>query len=150
MIYFISVNDTYVKIGYARNVQARLGDLQVSSPYDLNVLKVTEGSMKDESIIHQKFKHLRKRGEWFFLVPELQRFIESCDPVDATLTIRPATVAVPENYGICQAVGCGGIFKSYSHKSNGILQKYCSQRCGNRQRKRNLRALNSGVGEVAL
>jgi len=69
MIYFIQQgHDGPMKIGYTKNhrtVKTRLSALQIGSSYKLRLRGLFHGTPKDEHYLHNKFKHLRIRGEWF-------------------------------------------------------------------------------------
>jgi DNA-binding XRE family transcriptional regulator len=78
MIYFIRHTD-FVKIGYTKDIFQRLPQLQTSCPVRLQVLGLINGSIEDEAIYHNKFKHLNSYGEWFKYCKELQDFIEILD-----------------------------------------------------------------------
>ncbi len=66
----------FVKIGYSANVQTRLKDLQTASPFELRVIGTMAGTEEDERAIHQRFRHLHERGEWFRRDPELMQAIK--------------------------------------------------------------------------
>ena len=68
--YFIRCADT-VKIGCARNVQARLAQLQISNANQLVLLGTT---LEPEASVHARFATHRLRGEWFKLVPEIEAY----------------------------------------------------------------------------
>ena len=67
-LYIIKCNDFY-KIGIANDVEARLAQLSTGNPYTLEVVVVYdfENAEVVERAIHQKYKNLRQRGEWFSL-----------------------------------------------------------------------------------
>lgn len=67
MIYFIQIGlKGAIKIGFSDNgVEDRLSALQTASPEELNVLGVMEGDQEKERKLHEKFKVLYIRGEWF-------------------------------------------------------------------------------------
>lgn len=78
MIYFITQQDRFVKIGYTEaDAYARLASLQTGNPYPLQILKVTHGSQQDEHHIHIKFSHISIIGEWFYLTKQMRSYIES-------------------------------------------------------------------------
>ena len=74
MIYVAKANDA-VKIGYSRNPLIRISSLQTSSPYEIDVLLVIDGSIFDEHSLHKRFSHLRMAGEWFKFNGEIRDFI---------------------------------------------------------------------------
>lgn len=73
--YFIRAGDA-IKIGFASNLKDRLGSLQTSHPDELEVLAAISAVHVDEYAAHQKFAHLRIRGEWFRADKDLLQFIE--------------------------------------------------------------------------
>ena len=74
-VYFID-NGDFVKIGRSTNTAKRLATLQCASPYDLKIILVVTGGYDKEQELHERFAHLRHRGEWFKKGPELLQFIE--------------------------------------------------------------------------
>jgi hypothetical protein len=76
VIYFIQSGDSeFVKIGYcAGEARARLGQLQVGNPLPLRLVSVKEGGKNIEALLHDRFEHLRVRGEWFKWDAELRDF----------------------------------------------------------------------------
>lgn len=87
LVYFIGAEGGPIKIGKATDVKKRLSSHQTSNPEALRVYGVMRG---DESAIHQKFEHLRLRGEWFRREPELLAFISGNR--DASLWPDPAPI----------------------------------------------------------
>tara|TARA_R110000868_G_scaffold20656_1_gene87085 strand:+ start:221 stop:688 length:468 start_codon:yes stop_codon:yes gene_type:complete len=77
MIYLISHEYQFVKIGYTNNINKRLSQLQTSSPVKLEVLHLIEGNITLEKKLHVLFKDLRTTGEWFkFDVSILEYFLD--------------------------------------------------------------------------
>lgn len=67
-VYFIEAKDSgCVKIGWAKDPQERLGQLQCGCPYELRLLHHEPGSRLDEGKAHRLYKELWIRGEWFRL-----------------------------------------------------------------------------------
>lgn len=81
-VYFIfNIDSQAIKIGMAKNVEKRLKSLQTSSPIILELLHTiqldsVENAQKLESVLHQKFAHLRMNGEWFKASEELRAYIK--------------------------------------------------------------------------
>jgi hypothetical protein len=76
IVYFIrSGTDGPIKIGKASDVMRRLSGLQSAHAEELRLLATTRAVTEDE--LHQRFAHLRMRGEWFRAEPELLAFIDS-------------------------------------------------------------------------
>ena len=78
LVYFIQAEGTnFVKIGVARDsIESRLDSLQVGCPHQLKIIGQVDGSHKKERQLHNRFSHLRERGEWFNLTVELADFIQ--------------------------------------------------------------------------
>ena len=70
-VYFIwDKKNAALKIGKADNLKKRLSELQVGNPNELEVLEFLRCKSSDdaklfESQLHETFKHLHMRGEWF-------------------------------------------------------------------------------------
>jgi hypothetical protein len=77
MIYFIrTVGRPYVKIGFCGGDPViRMAGLQVGAVDQLELMGASAGGPSDERAWHQRFDHLRARGEWFELTPELLKAI---------------------------------------------------------------------------
>lgn len=87
LVYFIRFGDFGpIKIGKTcRDVRVRLSIIQLSCPEQLHLLATI--SEPDESnceeSLHERFAHLRIRGEWFDSAPELTEFIAAhAEPFD--------------------------------------------------------------------
>lgn len=75
-IYFVeAIGCERIKIGYSRNVEGRLLEMQVDCPFDLELLVVTAGAKDIEPAVHDKFRGARVRGEWFEATAELRAFV---------------------------------------------------------------------------
>jgi hypothetical protein len=57
--------DGPVKIGWARVVARRLGELQGASPVELELRRALDGPPELEAALHGAFAALRLHGEWF-------------------------------------------------------------------------------------
>lgn len=76
MIYFIqSGRGGPVKIGSASNVSKRLKEMQVGNPCPLRLLGVMDLNHSTESELHDMFKGIRVRGEWYWPTLGLLEFI---------------------------------------------------------------------------
>ena len=65
-VYFIrSGDDGPVKIGWAKNAEARLRQLQVSHHEPLCMVRLIDGSRDVEDRLHKRFAASRLVGEWF-------------------------------------------------------------------------------------
>ncbi len=66
-----------VKIGTATDVGRRMASLQTASPVPLKLLGVMKGGAPLEQQIHEQFRDLRVRGEWYRLTDELRDLIRT-------------------------------------------------------------------------
>jgi len=88
-IYFLVADElNLVKIGRTNDVKKRVDFINTSSPVELELVSVLRGvDPVQEQLIHEKFKAMRQRGEWFHLSDELRAFVAN-----------PTTIEVdPEN-----------------------------------------------------
>lgn len=77
MIYLISYDNQFLKIGYTKNITKRLSQLQVSSPVKLEVLHLIDGNTILEKKLHVLFKDLRTSGEWFNFDNSILEYFEN-------------------------------------------------------------------------
>lgn len=67
-----------VKIGYAKDPEQRMRELQTGNPGEIKLLAIVDHkgpAMERE--LHRQFAHLRIRGEWFKPGADLLEYIES-------------------------------------------------------------------------
>jgi hypothetical protein len=64
----------HIKIGWAKNLDKRLGELQISSPRDMRLLGSVIGFRHDERRIQERFSQYHVRGEWYRDVPSIREF----------------------------------------------------------------------------
>lgn len=77
-VYFIQSGDGGpVKIGSARCVKTRIGQLQTGNPVPLIFLLALPGSDVQEREWQDKFAHLSIQGEWFRHEGELAEFLDA-------------------------------------------------------------------------
>lgn len=74
-VYFVT-DGVAIKIGHASSPRSRLGELQVSHHVELQLMHDMPGKLEDEFKLHERFRHLHIRGEWFRREPELLDYIE--------------------------------------------------------------------------
>ena len=78
-IYFIQLGSIGpIKIGFSKNVENRLPNLQSASPWELELLYRSRGTEKNEKYLHQRFLKWNIRGEWFHPDKEILKYIYSC------------------------------------------------------------------------
>lgn len=79
VIYFVTClnSENYpVKIGYSNSsAEARMVNIQNGNPNLLNVIGTFPGSITDERKLHERFAHLRIRGEWFVRAQEIIDYV---------------------------------------------------------------------------
>jgi len=84
-VYFIRQAGTaFVKIGCSARPQQRFIELQIGSPQKLELIGLLPESIHREAVLHDRFSHLRFRGEWFREEGELAAFIASEVPRKST------------------------------------------------------------------
>lgn len=78
-----------VKIGFSVNPCTRLSDFACGSPYPLTLVATFPACLLPEKLLHERYSHLRMRGEWFSPDTELADLIDSVQRVSRhyTLTI---------------------------------------------------------------
>lgn len=76
-IYFLQQGDDGpIKIGYTKDLLARIKDLQVGSPYELKLILSFRGFPEKERELHAKFREHRMSGEWFTPSDEIMEFVK--------------------------------------------------------------------------
>lgn len=75
-VYFIQAGDA-VKIGFSETVTKRFAGIQSNHPAELELLGTVPASADTERAYHERFAHLRIRGEWYRADQELLDAIES-------------------------------------------------------------------------
>ena len=77
VVYFIRSGD-FMKIGWTKNLQLRMGSLQTGNPNPLTLIGWTDGDQRLERHLHKQFDSLRlKGGEWFRYEGELIEYVEA-------------------------------------------------------------------------
>lgn len=76
-VYFVKSGQGEIKIGIAVHPGQRIKKLQTGNPSTLELLAVIHGGEDLERSLHQRFQHLRLRGEWFSPGADLVDFIRS-------------------------------------------------------------------------
>ena len=72
----------WVKIGFTSNWRDRLRVLETACPEGITQLVVIRADRSLEGVLHDKFAHLRRHGEWFASDPELDAFLKQI-PLEA-------------------------------------------------------------------
>lgn len=68
-----NVDHKVCKIGYSKNPERRIKDLQTGYPYTLSILRKFKSNMVIEKELHEKYDKYRLNGEWFRLEGELKK-----------------------------------------------------------------------------
>ena len=79
-VYFIQNTVTgAIKIGYASDVTRRFSALQQATDCELQLLHTVDSleMEREEKEFHNKFSHLKIRGEWFLDKCELEEFLDA-------------------------------------------------------------------------
>jgi hypothetical protein len=74
-IYFVAV-DRFVKIGFSTGTYSRIAQMQTGSPFEIVLIADVPGTEQAEQAMHNKFKFLHERGEWFRRDPGLLAYID--------------------------------------------------------------------------
>lgn len=75
-VYFARVgNSLFVKIGFAKNVERRMRELQTAHAQPIKAIVAFPGDRAAEGHLHHRFRQHRARGEWFRLCDEIRIFI---------------------------------------------------------------------------
>lgn len=83
-VYFVLARDVgLVKIGRSIDIERRLSELRWLNPVDLELHGFIAGGAREETAYHQRWAHLRRRGEWFETTPELMTELEADSLIDA-------------------------------------------------------------------
>lgn len=70
------------KIGWSKDVKARMAELYTGCPFELEVLNVIEAEREAEGWLHARFKQHRVTGEWFELPQGAVDFLCSLKPAE--------------------------------------------------------------------
>lgn len=90
MVYFIRNHKTgAIKIGSAISPISRLKQLQTSTPDRLSIIGVMHGGLREEKLLHARFRSHRIAREWFRGDPELLAILRSLARSGADPEPRP-------------------------------------------------------------
>src|SRR5574343_50716 len=75
-VYFCQT-ESFIKIGWTLlGTSQRVRGIEMACPTPIRLLKTIKGGRDLEAALHQRFAHLRHRGEWFHAGTDLVEFIE--------------------------------------------------------------------------
>lgn len=89
-VYFIQGElSGLIKIGYSRNIVARICDLQSGSGEHVVLLGIVRGSSSIERNLHKRFDKYRRHGEWFEPDPVILKYVEQkTEKIDGAKFLR--------------------------------------------------------------
>jgi hypothetical protein len=87
--YFVTDGEA-IKIGSSITPESRIKQLQTGTVRTIKTLAIVPMEAADEYQTHQRFAHLRQRGEWFRPEPDLLAFISS---LTGKIVRRPKSTA---------------------------------------------------------
>ncbi len=100
MIYFAQLRTGGpIKIGYASDAARRFRALQIANWKTLRCLALIEGTEADEARLHQRFRRIHVRGEWFKPTKELRSYIEGLESVPEIRRIMPTGRRLRSRFG---------------------------------------------------
>lgn len=125
MIYFIQ-QGAFVKIGTAGNVGGRVAQLQTGAPDELVLIGSMRGGLEEERELHERFRHLHHRGEWFFLNQELRHFIRLATKPEEQVARFLLDTLKPRRKGKVSVLAIARRYRNWA-EDNGlpVLSKHC-------------------------
>lgn len=99
-VYFIQAGPGGpVKIGFSENPQQRLAQVQVDSPVPCVLLGVLPGGEAEEAELHERFRLLWIRGEWFEPGADLLEIVPPLEAKPARVNPTPCLARAIEALG---------------------------------------------------
>ena len=97
-VYFARAgNSSFVKIGFASDVDRRMRELQTGNSSPVKALLTLSGDRALEGRLHKRFAADRKSGEWFRLSDEIKTFIRRNGGPTITLAAWRAQTATDDD-----------------------------------------------------
>lgn len=88
-VYLIqSLENSYYKIGVSKHPRKRIRQLQTGNSSELKLIETYESNIADkiEKILHQRYSHAHKEGEWFDLsIKNEITFINECKDIEKNI-----------------------------------------------------------------
>ena len=88
-IYLIqSLENSYYKIGVSKHPQKRLLEHQTGNPSELRLIDSyqTDLAYQIEKVLHRRYSHFKKEGEWFNLdITNEVTFVKECQQIEENL-----------------------------------------------------------------
>lgn len=108
-----------VKIGKADDVRSRVASLQTAHYEELRIVRVFEGDA--EALFHERFKHLRIRGEWFHYDDAMLSFdppeVKAEQDLVEVYRLMLAQADIAAGASIREAAARNGMSKSTLHRA---------------------------------
>jgi DNA-binding XRE family transcriptional regulator len=79
MVYLIAHENNFLKIGCTNNIQKRLKQLKVVTPFNLDLLFLVKGSFPEEQKIHSLFNKHHKIGEWYYYHEDIFNYFSTLE-----------------------------------------------------------------------
>lgn len=80
MVYFIQQGEAGpIKIGYTRNINKRLSQLQTANPEKLHLRLTIPGTFGTEKVLHDYLKPIHIRGEWYECDPVMRHIMKALE-----------------------------------------------------------------------
>jgi hypothetical protein len=73
----VPIDNPPVKIGFSARPSERIETFGCGSPYPLRFLGSFPNALLPEKTLHQRYRHLRLRGEWFTPDTELESLLDA-------------------------------------------------------------------------
>jgi len=71
-----SLTKNICKIGFSKNPERRISEIQTSCPHPLELILSFEGDMRTEKRLHRKYIQYKTHGEWFTIRGRLELAIQ--------------------------------------------------------------------------
>ena len=82
------MEDSYYKIGTSKHPHKRIAELQTGNPSSLKLVETYQSEFANqiETILHRRYSHLQKEGEWFEMSIENEiLFKKECQIIEENL-----------------------------------------------------------------
>lgn len=80
-LYFVRCNE-FLKVGISTNPNSRISTMQGCNPYPVHVMAIVIGGQDEEQTIHNAWRRLHHRGEWFRFEDEPRELCEVLAPYE--------------------------------------------------------------------
>lgn len=80
-LYFVRCNE-FLKVGISTSLGSRISTMQGCNPYPIHVMATVIGGQDEEQAIHNAWRRLHHRGEWFRFEDEPRELCEVLAPYE--------------------------------------------------------------------